>query len=109
MTRLRAARAGQYPVMKPLACLLALWVLPVSASVAAEGGSQPNVLLLFSADQRADTLGALGNADIRTPALDGLTQQGTAFTRAYCMGSHHGAVCAVAGDAAERAHTFSCE
>ena len=57
--------------MKPLACLLALWVLPVSASVAAEGGSQPNVLLLFSADQRADTLGALGNADIRTPALDG--------------------------------------
>ncbi len=95
--------------MKHLACLLALWVLPVSASVAAEGGSQPNVLLLFSADQRADTLGALGNADIRTPALDGLTQQGTAFTRAYCMGSHHGAVCAVAGDAAERAHTFSCE
>ena len=57
--------------MKPLACLLALWVRPVSASVAAEGGSQPNVLLLFSADQRADTLGALGNADIRTPALDG--------------------------------------
>ncbi len=63
------------------------------AALAAEGAGQPNVLFLFSDDQRADTIGALGNADIRTPALDGLVQRGTAFTRTYCMGSQQGAVC----------------
>jgi len=55
--------------------------------------TRPNMLFLFSDDQRADTIGALGNAQIRTPALDGLVERGTAFTQAYCMGSSNGAVC----------------
>ncbi len=52
-----------------------------------------NVLLIFSDDQRADTIGALGNPHIETPNLDKLVQRGTAFTRAYCMGGLQGAVC----------------
>jgi len=52
-----------------------------------------NVLFLFSDDQRADTIGALGNANVATPNIDGLVKNGTAFTRAYCMGSLQGAVC----------------
>jgi arylsulfatase A-like enzyme len=53
-----------------------------------------NVLFLFSDDQRADTIAALGNKHIRTPNLDRLVREGTAFTRAYCMGSPKGgAVC----------------
>ncbi|MGP0067342.1 MAG: sulfatase-like hydrolase/transferase [Isosphaeraceae bacterium] len=55
--------------------------------------TRPNVLLLFADDQRADTIAALGNARIRTPNLDRLASQGTAFTRTYCMGSMQGAVC----------------
>ena len=54
---------------------------------------RPNVLILFSDDQRADTIAALGNPHIRTPHLDRLVRRGTAFTRAYCMGSMQGAVC----------------
>jgi arylsulfatase A-like enzyme len=54
---------------------------------------RPNVLILFSDDQRADTIAALGNPHIRTPNLDRLVRRGTAFTRAYCMGSTQGAVC----------------
>ena len=54
---------------------------------------RPNVLFLFSDDQRADTIGALGNQDVRTPNLDRLVRDGTAFTRAYCMGALQGAVC----------------
>ncbi|MHC5539491.1 sulfatase-like hydrolase/transferase, partial [Singulisphaera rosea] len=42
---------------------------------------------------RADTIGALGNAQIKTPNLDRLVREGTSFTRAYCMGSQQGAVC----------------
>ena len=43
----------------------------------------PNVLFLFTDMQRADTIGALGNPVIRTPHLDRLVREGTAFTRAY--------------------------
>jgi arylsulfatase A-like enzyme len=42
----------------------------------------PNVLLLLSDDQRADTIAALGNHAIETPNLDRLVQAGTTFTRA---------------------------
>lgn len=54
---------------------------------------RPNIIILFSDDQRADTIAALGNAHIQTPHLDSLVKRGTAFTRAHCMGSRQGAVC----------------
>ena len=44
--------------------------------------SRPNILFLLSDDQRPDTIGALGNDTIRTPHLDRLVREGTAFTRA---------------------------
>lgn len=44
---------------------------------------QPNILLLFTDQQRADTIGALGNPVIQTPALDSLVRDGTSFTSAY--------------------------
>jgi arylsulfatase A-like enzyme len=55
--------------------------------------AKPNILFLFSDDQRADTIAALGNGRVRTPNLDRLVQAGTTFTRAYCMGAMQGAVC----------------
>ena len=44
---------------------------------------KPNILLLFTDQQRFDTIGAHGNPIIRTPALDQLAGMGTSFTRAY--------------------------
>jgi arylsulfatase len=44
---------------------------------------QPNILLLFTDQQRADTIGALGNPVIKTPNFDRLVNEGTAFTSAY--------------------------
>jgi len=55
---------------------------------------KPNVLFLFSDDQRADTIGALGNAHIKTSNLDKLVKSGTIFTNAYIMGGSCPAVCA---------------
>lgn len=43
----------------------------------------PNILLIFTDQQRFDTIGALGNPVIRTPHLDRLVREGTAFTSAY--------------------------
>ncbi len=44
---------------------------------------QPNILLFFTDMQRFDTIHALGNPVIRTPNLDRLVREGTAFTAAY--------------------------
>jgi len=54
---------------------------------------RPNVILLVTDDQRADTIAALGNPLIKTPNLDNLARRGFAFHNAYCMGSTMGAVC----------------
>ncbi len=62
-------------------------------SVDAAEKQKPNVLFLFTDDQRADTIHALGNPLIKTPHLDELARKGFAFNNAYCLGSNSGAVC----------------
>lgn len=59
--------------------------------------AQPNILLLFTDQQRADTIAALGNPLIRTPVLDGLVRDGTSFNAAYtaspvCIPARHALV-----------------
>jgi arylsulfatase A-like enzyme len=54
---------------------------------------RPNILFLLTDDQRVDTIGALGNAAVRTPHLDALAQRGFVFRNAYCQGSCMPAVC----------------
>jgi arylsulfatase len=46
--------------------------------------SFPNILLIYTDQQRHDTVAALGNGTIQTPALDGLVREGVSFTGAYC-------------------------
>lgn len=53
----------------------------------------PNVLFLFTDDQRFDTIHSLGNPHIHTPNLDKLVADGVAFTNAYIMGGSSPAVC----------------
>jgi len=59
-------------------CLAALAWQPAAAE------TRPNLLFLFSDDQRPDTVAALGNDRIRTPHLDALAARGMVFTRATC-------------------------
>ncbi len=46
---------------------------------------RPNILWYCTDQQRFDTIGALGNQFVRTPAIDALTNEGTAFTHTYCQ------------------------
>lgn len=55
--------------------------------------SLPNVLLLLTDDQRHDTIAALGNREVESPAMDGLVARGTTFTNAYIPGGTCPAVC----------------
>ncbi|MCX7012814.1 MAG: sulfatase-like hydrolase/transferase [Candidatus Sumerlaeota bacterium] len=54
---------------------------------------RPNILFIFTDDQRFDTLSAMGNPEIDTPNLDRLAARGTLFTHAHIMGGTSGAVC----------------
>jgi arylsulfatase A-like enzyme len=76
-----------------LAALLFFQVL-VGCSQRKEEPKKPNIVFIFTDDQRADALGAAGNQIIKTPNLDALAESGVRFTNNYCMGSIHGAVCA---------------
>ncbi len=62
--------------------------LPLSAQ-----GKRPNVLILFTDDQRYNTIHAHGNTDIETPNMDKLVRQGTSFKNAYIMGGLNAAIC----------------
>jgi len=54
---------------------------------------RPNILILFTDDQRFSTLNALNNPEVRTPNMDRLMRQGTTFTHAFIMGGTVPAVC----------------
>lgn len=54
---------------------------------------RPNVLFIFTDDQRFDTLSALGNSETYTPNIDKLMARGTTFTHAHIMGGTSGAIC----------------
>jgi arylsulfatase len=45
--------------------------------------ARPNILFIFTDQQRYDTVAALGNPMIRTPVLDRLVREGTTFSRCY--------------------------
>ncbi|PQV50216.1 arylsulfatase A-like enzyme [Jejuia pallidilutea] len=55
--------------------------------------SKPNILFLFTDDQRNGTIGALNQYNVQTPNMDGLVKNGTAFTNSYILGATTAAVC----------------
>ena len=79
--------------------LLALrvsWILIVVLTIKSCTNSQKplNLIVIYTDDQRFNTIQALGNNEIYTPNMDRLVRMGTSFTRTHVMGSMHGAVCA---------------
>ena len=45
----------------------------------------PNILWYCTDQQRYDTIGSLNNPHVRTPNIDRMVAQGTAFTKTYCQ------------------------
>lgn len=81
--------------LSPLCGLMLLWASFANTStvLAVQIPRPLNVLFLFTDDQRHDTIHALGNEAIRTPNIDRLVHDGTAFKNAYIMGGSSPAVC----------------
>ncbi|WP_190810376.1 sulfatase-like hydrolase/transferase [Flagellimonas sp. S3867] len=55
--------------------------------------NQPNIVFIFADDQSYNTIKALGNAEVHTPSLDKLANNGVTFTHTYNMGGWNGAIC----------------
>ncbi len=98
-----ASRRSSYPFALGLIAALVLGLI-ASPSRAAEAplardkpqsppAHRPNILFIFADDQRADTIAALGNPVIRTPAIDRLVRRGVSFRQAYMQGALQGATC----------------
>jgi len=47
----------------------------------------PNIVLIMTDQQRADTINTLGADFMHTPSLDKLANEGAAFTNAFCCGA----------------------
>ena len=62
-------------------CLMALSFAGALACEAAD--TPPNVIFILTDDQRWDSLGCSGNADLKTPELDRLASQGIRFSNAF--------------------------
>jgi|688.fasta_scaffold17038_2 arylsulfatase A-like enzyme len=50
--------------------------------VCAEKDGRPNIIFILTDDQRADSLGCMGNPVVKTPNLDRLAEDGTLFVNA---------------------------
>ena len=68
--------------------------------------AKPNLLFIFTDDQRFDTIGALGNPHIKTPNLDRLAKRSFVFRNAYNFGGNSGAVCIPARNMAMTGKVF---
>jgi arylsulfatase A-like enzyme len=79
--------------LKTVGAGAAALAMPTCATAGKAPKKRPNILFLFSDDQRFDTINALGNSRIVTPNMDSLVRSGTTFLNAYIMGSMSGAVC----------------
>jgi arylsulfatase A-like enzyme len=45
---------------------------------------KPNIVLIFTDNQQAETLGCYGNSEVHTPHLDRLSAEGMTFDNAFC-------------------------
>src|SRR5690606_33035095 len=63
-----------------LSFAVALLVLSTASTTAAK---PPNLIVLITDDQRADSLGCAGSPVLHTPNIDKLAQQGVRFTNAF--------------------------
>ncbi|MBI2939976.1 MAG: sulfatase-like hydrolase/transferase, partial [Chloroflexi bacterium] len=82
------ARAINHPTFQRLVLQAIDWAhgrsLDPLARRTAMSGRPMNVLLVWTDEQRADSLGVYGNPRIRTPNVDCLADRGILFEQAYC-------------------------
>ena len=80
-------------IKRTLTLIVAVLISAITCPGTATAAKRPNVLFIFTDDQRPDAFGALGNPDIKTPNMDSIINSGFVFNRAYIQGSMTFATC----------------
>ena len=80
-------------INRTLTLIVAVLISAITCPGTATAAKRPNVLFIFTDDQRPDAFGALGNPDIKTPNMDRIINSGFVFNRAYIQGSMTNATC----------------
>ena len=80
-------------IKRTLTLIVAVLISAITCPGTAAAAKRPNVLFIFTDDQRPDAFGALGNPDIKTPNMDRIINSGFVFNRAYIQGSMTFATC----------------
>ncbi len=80
-------------IKRTLTLIVAVLISAITCPGTAMAAKRPNVLFIFTDDQRPDAFGALGNLDIKTPNMDRIINSGFVFNRAYIQGSMTNATC----------------
>ncbi len=62
-------------------CLLAVSIVTAPGDARDD---RPDTAILFTDQQRADTMGVAGTPGVRTPTMDALAREGVRFTHAFC-------------------------
>ena len=80
-------------IKRTLTLIVAVLISAITCPGTVTAAKRPNVLFIFTDDQRPDAFGALGNPDIKTPNMDRIINSGFVFNRAYIQGSMTNATC----------------
>ena len=80
-------------IKRTLTLIVAVLISAITCPGTAAAAKRPNVLFIFTDDQRPDAFGALGNPDIKPPNMDRIINSGFVFNRAYIQGSMTFATC----------------
>ena len=65
--------------------ILGLFLVLTSCATQESGQKKPNVLFIIADDLTTTAVSSYGNKVSQTPNIDGLAEQGTRYTRAYCQ------------------------
>lgn len=80
-------------IIKLFALILVVSVSACKQKEKKEANKMPNILFLFTDDQRGGTIGAMDKYNVQTPNMDQLVENGTSFTNSYILGATTAAVC----------------
>lgn len=75
-----------------LTCLSSFSVMHTAIAAEKQNSKKYNILFIIADDQKWNTIGALGNPEVKTPNLNKLSENAMIFRNAYCFGGNCGAV-----------------
>jgi len=70
--------------LKIMGLAAASQIIPTLSFARRAALGRPNILIIHADEHRIDYLGAYGNADIKTPHIDGLAADGVRYDNSFC-------------------------